>query len=558
MARSGAREDEEVLPRDRTSGEAAPDAEPAHGADGGPRGKAAPEPSGGHGDHGSDSGGPGPAPGRRRPKRRILRWSALTLAVVILGTAGAGYLYYEHLNSNIRKDKLNLGDDAVPRATANPAGQTPLNILMIGSDSRNTAEDLKLGGSRSDVGRPPLADVQMLVHVSADRTNMSVVSLPRDTMIPIPRCTDAHTGKVYGALSLAMANESLGRGGPGCTVATWEKLTRIHIDHFMVVDFSGVVSMADAIGGVPVCVRQNVYSHTYDGHGSGLKLKAGTTPVKGRQALQWLRTRYGFEDGTDTGRTHAQHMYMNSMVRQLRQNATLSNPDEMRRLAETATKALTVDEDLGTVKKLYDLSEEFKKVPTKGITMTTLPTVQWPQDRNRLVPLDKDADQLISMVRDDTPLDGHGAKKKAERPSDDPAAPDAQIAVLVRNGTGMDGGAPEPRRALTVARLLRDKGFTQAAEDTTLTPRAKTTVLYPSADLEGDAQAAAKALGVPFTSVLRSTDVSGVTLIVGSDWRTGDSYPGSAKPTKAPESSAALNGDKDDACMEVQKGFTWG
>jgi LCP family protein required for cell wall assembly len=482
----------------------------------------------------------------------------MTLTVVILGTAGAGYLYYEHLNSNIKKDKLNLGDNGAPKATANAAGQTPLNILMIGSDSRNTAEDLKLGGSKGDVGRPPLADVQMLVHVSADRSNMSVVSLPRDTMISIPKCTDPHSHKVYEALSLSMANESLGRGGPGCTVATWEKLTNIHIDHFMMVDFSGVVSMADAIGGVPVCVRQNVYSHTSDGHGSGLKLKAGTTPVKGQQALQWLRTRYGFEDGTDLGRTHAQHMYMNSMVRQLRKNATLSNPDEMRKLAETATNALTVDEGLGTVKKLYDLSEEFKKVPTKRITMTTLPTTQWPQDHNRLVPMAGDADQLISMIRDDTPLDGHGVKKKTEQVSKDPAAPDGQIAVQVRNGTGVNGEAPTPQRAGAVVQALQGKGFTRATKDTVLTPEAKTVILYPSADLEGDAQAAAKALGVPLGSVRKSTDVSGVTLIVGADWRTGNAYPASAKPTKAPQSAAVLNGDKKDACMEIQKGFTWG
>lgn len=43
---------------------------------------------------------------RRAPKsakRRVLRWSASVLAVLILGTGGAGYLYYEHLNGNIKK-----------------------------------------------------------------------------------------------------------------------------------------------------------------------------------------------------------------------------------------------------------------------------------------------------------------------------------------------------------------------------------------------------------------------------------------------------------------------
>ncbi|MGW0992222.1 LCP family protein [Streptomyces sp. NPDC002523] len=502
-------------------------------------------------------GGRGAEPGRPGRWLRILRWTAVLLSVLLIGAAGAGYAYYQHLNGNIKKAQLNLGDSAVPEPTPNTEGQTPLNILLIGSDSRNTAQDLELGGSKADVGRPPLADVQMLVHVSADRSNMSVVSLPRDTMIPIPRCTDPDRKKKYSALSLAMANESLGRGGPGCTVATWENLTHIHIDHFMMVDFSGVVAMADAIGGVPVCVKQNVWSHTADGHGSGLRLRAGTHPVKGVQALQWLRTRYGFEDGTDVGRTHAQHMYMNSMVRQLRANARLGNPTEMRALAETATRALTVDEGLGTVKELYDLSQELQKVPTARITMTTLPTMQWSQDHNRLVPTPEDADQLVSMVRDDTPLDGRDAAHKPEQRSEDPAAPDASIAVQVRGAAGSDTQASTPLRAGAVVQVLRDKGFTGAALDTTPTTSAETTVLYPGPDLEGDAQAVAEALGVPLSHVRESADTTAITLTVGTDWRAGDSYPRTESPTRAPDTAAVLNGEKDDACMDVQPGYTW-
>ncbi|MGV9405042.1 LCP family protein [Streptomyces sp. NPDC003667] len=519
--------------------------------------QARPDGHGGHDEGHGDGREDDDTSGRPRRWRRILRWSALALAVLLFGGAGAGYLYYEHLNGNITKARLNLGDSAPPQAAPNAAGQTPLNILLIGSDSRNSAADLKLGGSKADVGRPPLADVQMLLHVSADRSNMSVVSLPRDTMIPVPRCTGPDDGKVYGALTLAMANESLGRGGPGCTVATWQKLTGIRVDHFMMVDFSGVVAMADAIGGVPVCVKENVWSHTAEGHGSGLKLKAGTTYVKGEQALQWLRTRYGFEDGTDVGRTHAQHMYMNAMVRQLRANATLGNPAEMRRLAETATKALTVDEGLGTVKKLYDLSTELQKVPTERITMTTLPTVQWSQDRNRLVPAAEDADQLLAMVRTDTPLDGRAAAQLTEQVSDDPAAPAGTLAVRVRNATGTATEATVPRRADAVVRALRAKEFTKAEAGAAAAPAARTIVQYPDHHLEGDAQAVAKALGIPLTQVRVSADVTGVTLTVGADWRTGATYPKSAAPAKAPESAAVLNGDKTDACMPVQPGFTW-
>lgn len=279
----------------------------------------------------------------------------------------------------------------------------------------------------------------MLVHVSADRSNMSVVSMPRDTLLHLPKCTDPKTKQVYQATqSLAMTNDSLNHGGPGCTVATWEKLTGIHIDHFMMVDFAGVVSMADAIGGVPVCVDRNIYSHTSTGHGSGLKLEKGTTSVKGKQALQWLRTRYGFEDGSDIARTKAQHQYMNSMVRELRENATLSSPNKLRKLAETATKSLTVDDGLGTVKKLYDLSLDLRKVPTDRISMTTMPWV-YSSDGNRVLPKANDAEKLFRLVREDVALDGKDKRKspKDKEPTD-PAAPDEQIAVQVVNGTRGD------------------------------------------------------------------------------------------------------------------------
>ncbi|SED73090.1 cell envelope-related function transcriptional attenuator common domain-containing protein [Streptomyces sp. 3213] len=505
----------------------------------------------------ADGGG-----GRRKGgRRRALRWSAIVLAVVILGTAGAGYLYYQHLNDNINKDPLNLGDekDRAAASKANAAGQTPLNILLIGSDARDSAENQKLGGAKDTFGTPARADVQMLLHVSADRSNMSVVSMPRDTLVDIPKCTDPDTKKTYAAETHVITNDSLGRGGPGCTVATWEKLTDIHIDHFMMVDFSGVVSMADAIGGVPVCVDANIYSHTSSGKGSGLKLKKGTTSVKGKQALQWLRTRYGFEDDTDIARTKAQHQYMNSMVRQLRENATLSNPTKLRSLAETATKAITVDNDLGTVAKLYDLSKELRKVPTKRITMTTMPW-EYSGSSGRVVPRPTDAEQLFRLVREDIALDGKDKKKTttAVKASTDPAAADDQIAVQVENGTRTGTTGAVRGRATAVAQLLVGKGFKEAVADSSvILSEATTVVRYPSADLEGDAQRVAKALDIPTSAVKKSTSVSGVTLVVGADWSTGTTYKAPAADDTTPTSADALNGSDTTACMHVDPNYVW-
>lgn len=498
---------------------------------------------------------------RRAPKsgkRRALRWSSAVLAVLILGAGGAGYLYYEHLNGNIRKEDLTLGDKRMADHKANAAGQTPLNILLIGSDARDSEANQKLGGAKETFGAPPLADVQMLLHLSADRSNLSVVSMPRDTMLKMPKCT-APDGEVFPASTVdVQTNQSLGRGGPGCTVAAWYELTGIRIDHFMMIDFAGVVSMADAIGGVPVCVDANIHSRGANGRGgSGLKLEKGTTSVKGEQALQWLRTRYGFEDGSDLARAKAQHQYMNSMVRQLRKGTKLTDPAKLMNLAEAATTALTVDKGLDTVKKLYDLAEELKKVPTKRITMSTMPNVYGTGvNAGRVYPKAGDAEQLFRMVREDMPLDGKASKRKKAEPKD-PSAPVGEIAVSVRNGTATDALGPVSGRAGDVERQLKEAGFAKAGVDPdNVAGSTRTSILYPSADLEGDAQAVAKALGVPLSQVKRSTDVSGISLAVGADWREDGAYPVSKGTEKTPESAGAQNGEEE-GCMKVDPKYTW-
>ncbi|OKH97629.1 transcriptional regulator [Streptomyces sp. CB02923] len=497
--------------------------------------------------------------GKPRGKgRRVLRWSAITLAVLLVGTAGAGYWYYEHLNSNLRKDALDLGSGGLEKPEPNAFGQTPLNILLLGSDGRNSEKNIELGGARKDADRKPLADVQMLLHVSADRSNMSVVSIPRDTRVPIPECKDPDDGKVYPQTTAAI-NTSLQHGGPGCTVAAWKELTGIYIDHFMMVDFSGVVDMADAIGGVPVCVDKNVYSHDKKGHGSGLKLTAGTHSVKGVQALQWLRTRYGFEDNTDIGRAKAQHMYMNSMVRELKAGTKLTDPMKLRDLAEAATKALTVDEGLGSVKKLYDLGGDLQRVPTERITMVTMPW-QYAAGGEYVVPKPGDAEQTFSLVRNDTALDGKDAKKKPA-PDPQPTTAKDKLDVVVQNGTNSTVQGPVSGRANVISSHLASLGYTNASTDSSLTTQADTTITYPAKEGRGDALALAKALGLSKDAVKESRSATQVRLVIGNDWRRGTAYPkppaGKKDEDKAPESADALNGEDKKACMKVNPAYTF-
>jgi LCP family protein required for cell wall assembly len=507
--------------------------------------------------------------GRKRPARghRVLRWSASTLAVLILGTAGAGYLYYQHLNANIRKGERTSGDDKIAAPTPNAAGQTPMNILLIGSDSRNSAENLKLGGHRESVGSPPLGDVQMLIHVSGDRKSAAMVSIPRDTRVDIPKCTDPDTGKVYPATN-TIINESLARGGAGCTLATWQNLTGVYIDHWMTIDFAGVVKMADAIGGVKVCVKQNVWDRptpTVPG-GSGLKMKVGTHKVEGEQALQWLRTRHAW--GSDLMRARAQHMYLNSMIRTLKQQNVFTDTGRLMDLADAATKSLHVSEELGTVKKLYDLGMQLKSVPTDRITSTTMPVVEDPENSEHVISDGANAEKLWTMLRDDVPFDDKGTKSEGtstqaaegQAVSTAPAAAPGEIGVLVQNATGSSTRAAVQGRASAVVQTLVGKGFTKAAPDRSAArSEDRTVVRYPSAELEGDAKAVAKSLGIPTSSVKKSTDVSGVTLVVGADWRTGTTYPKESAPKAGdlPANSDAINGSDTGKCMDVYAPYRW-
>ncbi|MFE5108180.1 LCP family protein [Streptomyces sp. NPDC056663] len=495
----------------------------------------------------------------------MFRWIAITLSLLILGTASAGYLYYQHLNSNIRSSGRSGGESGVKKAAPNALGETPLNILLIGSDSRNSAENVKLGGSRNTVGDKPRADVQMLLHISADRKNASLVSIPRDTILEIPQCKDAKTGELFPATNNKPINESLQRGGPGCTLTTWEKLTGVYINHWVMIDFAGVVAMADAIGGVDVCVKTGVWdrpTRMVPG-GSGLKLPRGTSTVKGEDALKWLRTRHAF--GNDQNRARAQHMYMNSMLRTLKQQNVWSDAGRLMNLAETATKSLQVSDEIGTVKKLYDLSMQLKNVPINRITMTTIPTAEWSQDRDRLVPIEKSADTMWQMLRDDVAFDKNGKPKAKASASATPAGPAAAapktLGISVVNGTGV-GQAPRDGRGAEVAQILNGKGFTLAKASRTAEPRKDTVVQYAQEDGgqgKSDASSVAKALGLPTTAVKADAEAGGLTLVVGADWRDGAVYkaPKAVEAGDLPDGADELNAADEGKCMDVYSVYRW-
>lgn len=484
---------------------------------------------------------------RARPARRgrrLLKIAGLCLAILVLATAGAGWWFYQHLNGNINSVALN-GKGGSEKADA--FGRTPINILVMGSDGRTSKADCKLGGGCSQTGVQTgngNADVQMVVHISADRSNATVMSIPRDTMVNVPACKDSESGQstsgYYGQINSAL------QYGPACQVATIHQLTGIPIDHFVKLDFSGVVKMSDAVGGVSVCVSDNVYD-TY----SHLKLSRGTHTLKGEAALEFVRSRHGFGDGSDLGRTISQHIFLSAMIRKFKSAGTLTDPTAVYDLADAATKALTVDDGLGSVKKLISLAADVNKVPTKRMTFTTMQTAPDPNNSNRVV-VGSGAKDLFSSIADDQSLSTGSGKKSAAATAaaSAPAVPASQIAVTVENGTAITG------RASDVATALTQQGFSSATTTANAPSPAATTTLTYGTGQKAAAQTAAKALGLPASHLQQGTG-TGLTLVIGGDWTSGSSYPGgSSSPapadTKAAVSNAhAQTADEAKTCAKV-------
>ncbi|WP_405731217.1 LCP family protein [Streptomyces sp. NBC_00028] len=326
-----------------------------------------------------DSGTTGPrhrAKGRRRKthgNHRGLKIAAWTAAgIVVLGGTGAGYLYFK-LNGNIKSVDIDqaLGTD---RPTKVDNGSE--NILVLGSDTRS-GTNKKLGGGADDGSAR--SDTAMVVHIYEGHKKASVVSIPRDTLVDRPECTDSN-GTEHDAASMAMFNSAYSTGGAACAVKTVESLTGIRMDHYLEVDFSGFQKLIDELGGVDVTTTKNITDPE-----SHLNLKAGTHTLTGKQALGLVRTRHGVGDGSDLGRIQLQQAFIKALIDQIKHVDVFGNPKKLYDLANTATKAVTTDSDLGSVKKLMSFANGLKGISSKNMTMVTMPVQYDPADGNRVL-----------------------------------------------------------------------------------------------------------------------------------------------------------------------------
>jgi LCP family protein required for cell wall assembly len=476
---------------------------------------------------------------QRKRRGRVLKIVALVVAgLVAVGVVGVVYLYNE-LSGNLHTDDINSKTAGTEKKDA--FGRSPINILVIGSDSRSDKADCKLGGD-CQAGGGQRADVEMVVHISADRSNATVMSIPRDLETSLPACDNTKTGAQLVGPRTNMINSALDYG-PDCQVATVHHLTGIPIDHFVEVDFSGVVSMSDAVGGVSVCVDNNVYDPQ-----SHLKLSKGTHTLMGVAALEFVRTRHGFGDGSDNvGRTSGQHAFLAATMAKMKDAGTLTDPVKVVKLANAATKALTVDTGLGSISKLVALAQDFSKVPSNRVTFTTMQNYTDPEPgMGGRVLQGPGASTLFQTIANDQSLTTAGGKKSAAASATSTPVDKSSVAVDVENGTGTQG------RASTILSTLTDGGFSSSSTaGNAPAPAATTTLTYPSGDA-AQAKAVASTLGLPSSHVKQGTG-SGIVLLVGSDWPSGTVFPGghaAADTQKALNGALSSNGGKS-GCVHV-------
>ncbi|MEU6575332.1 LCP family protein [Streptomyces sp. NPDC046805] len=338
---------------------------------------------------------------RPRGKRKALRVMAWTAAgVVLLGGAGAGYVYFK-LNGNIRSVDINQALGA-HRPTKVDNGSE--NILLLGSDTRSGANG-KLGGGDDDGSSR--SDTAMIIHVYKGHKKASVVSIPRDTLINRPSCTDT-SGTLHPAASDVMFNSAYSTGGATCAVKTVESVTGIRMDHYLEVDFTGFKKLIDDLGGVTVTTTKDI-----DDPNSHLDLKAGRHTLTGRQALGLVRTRHGVGDGSDLGRIQLQQAFIKALVNQAKQIGVFSNPEKLYSVADAATKTVTTDSELGSVNSLVDFANGLKGISPAHMKMVTMPVRYDPTDPNRVLVAKTQAKQVWRALEHDRPIPKSAAKGTA-------------------------------------------------------------------------------------------------------------------------------------------------
>ncbi len=500
---------------------------------------------------------------KRSTKQKVLWVTAGCTALLVL----AGGAVYYRLNSNITTfDGDALSKDRPEAAAPDAQGRTPVNVLMIGSDSRGNGNS-DLGGGGDDGAR---SDTAILLHVYADHKHAVGISIPRDSLVNLPPCklpngkwTKEQTNVMFNS---AFSVGNTDQGNPACTQNAVEKLTNLRVDHTIVVDFSGFAAMTSAVGGVEVCLPNDIHEGDLNpnlGHKGKLVFAKGRQKVSGQAALDYVRVRHGIGDGSDIGRTKRQQAFLSSLIKEVKSKGM--DPTTLLPLADAATKSLTVDPDLASAAKLMSFAMSIKDVDLHNIKFLTAP---WRYEGPRVALVHPDVDQLWAALKADRTIDGQDASAQSPAATDSAApsaaptaeatptpaadAKNAEIKVAVLNSTGESGLGSKGAEA------VKGAGYTVTTVGNAAgKPRSTTVVEYGTGE-----RTAAESVAKLFPGATVQPGGRGLSVVLGHDFAAANpasaaasapGAPGAPAPLPTSVSGTARSAD-DDPCANVSYG----
>ncbi|WP_052460861.1 LCP family protein [Microbacterium gorillae] len=325
---------------------------------------------------------------QRSPMRRLFTLITAAVGAVALAAVGVGVFIVSDLAGAIQNNAVNIGTTTKPPAAELKAYDGAFNLLVVGTDE--CADSIRdfIGVDRcsGDEATHQLNDVNILIHVSEEPRRVTVLSFPRDLYTEIPG------GEACSVEGTAKINTAYMSGGLACVKAAVDQLTGLNVDYAAKLSFLNVMQITDAIGGVEVCVGAG---GIHDAN-TRVDLDPGMHKVKGGDALQFLRTRYGLSGESDIARISNQQQYMSRLVNKLRSEEVLTNPVTLLNLATIVAHNMEPSKELADPVRMAQLALTIKDVPSDAITFVTFPVYDV---SDGLAASGDEADQLLTAIK---------------------------------------------------------------------------------------------------------------------------------------------------------------
>lgn len=350
-----------------------------------PTGGGRPSPSGpGRRSPGDGPGDGGATAGTATSRRRLRKGRIIALVVGLLIVGWMAFIVWVPVNawnSVARVDNIPTGE--------RPANTAGYNYLLVGSDSRAGLTDAQKEQLATTSTAGARTDTIILVHVSQSGGKPVLLSIPRDSYVPIP---GYRSNKINAAFAL---------GGSKLLTATVENVSGIHIDGYLEIGFAGFAGVVDSVGGVDLCVPRDMVDPQ-----AGINLKKGCQTLGGPAALGYVRSRYVDPLG-DIGRANRQRQFLGALMKKAATPSTVLMPWRLKNFADAAAAGLSVGTDTGLTDAVRVLQALRSVSNGQGLSLS-MPTsdLAYPTSNGLAVKWDTArAKALFADLKNDVPLD---------------------------------------------------------------------------------------------------------------------------------------------------------